>query len=140
MTTFILTAERGLLEKIAETIDLAETYHESVRRPGYVTERHADIDEHPDGGVYAYPVDEVWVKRLPELGVEFEKYGLSKEALAAKTEAVQDAPDAKETAVLDAGEFAGVALELGVKAADWTPKDMGLPGKSAELGDVGVKR
>lgn len=121
--TYIITSNRALLEKIAETIDIAEGYHESVRRPGYVTERHANIDEHPDGKEYAYPVDDVWAKRLPELGVELEKYGLSMKSLVDKTQATKGSASAKETATLDKGAFAGVAIEWSEKGADWTPKD-----------------
>jgi hypothetical protein len=123
MPIYFITQRRALIDKLADIIDRAELYHADVRRPGYVTVRHANTDVHPLGDQWAYVFDNtIWKHRAAILD-ELAKYGISKATVAAKVQRIRDALSTSESVTFTSGILAGVTLEWKEKDADWTPKD-----------------
>lgn len=115
MTVHLISADRALLEKIAEQVDVAETYHISVRRPGYVTERHANIEAHPEGNEYAYPCDEIALKHRSLLVNELVKEGAQSD-VSDKFENVLEGSKSEQI------EFGGKTLLWSEKDSSWNPE------------------
>lgn len=125
MTIHLITTDHALLEKLAEQVDIAEGYHESVRRPGHITERHAEIESHPDGLTFAYIHDETVLKYRDLIAGELEKEGLDKEAVLNQLEAIKDGTSVKEETMVK-----GIKIE-------WTEKDESWDSDKSEVGEIG---
>lgn len=122
MTTYFITARRGLIDKLAEIIDRAEGYHADVRRAGYVTERHANTDVHPLGDQYAYIFDGVIWKHRAAILDELAKYGVSRTTIATKVQRIRDALSENESVTFTSGVLSGVTLTWAKKGSDWMPE------------------
>lgn len=123
MPIYFITQRRALIDKLAEIVDRAEGYHADVRRPGYVTVRHANTDVHPLGNSYAFIFDNtIWKHRAAILD-ELAKYGISKATVANKVQRIRDALSVSESVTFTSGLLSGVTLEWKEKGADWTPAD-----------------
>lgn len=118
---YFMTDRRVVLEKLADIIDIEETYHITVRRPDYVTERHADIDEHPDGGFYAYISDDVLWKHKALIMDELESRGIDRETVRTKWQRIRDKLSANESVTIPSGLLAGVTISWAEKDMNWSP-------------------
>ncbi len=122
MATIYLTTDRkALLVKLANIIDITEGFDVSVRRPGYVTERWADIDTHPNGTVFAVLFDDtLWKNRIAILDY-LDDFGISRATIANKVQRIRDALSTNESVTFSSGLLAGVTLTFVPKGSDWTP-------------------
>lgn len=121
MPIYFITARKALLDRLAEIVDRAEGYHADVRRPGYVTQRHADTDVHPLGNQYAYVFDgTIWKHRAAILD-ELAKYGVSRATIAQKVQRLRNNQSASENVTFTGGAMVGVTIVWQEKGVDWTP-------------------
>ena len=116
---YFMTDRRIVLEKLARIIDIEQTYHETVRRPNYVTERHADIGERPDGGFYAYIADDVLWEHKALIMDEFERRGIDRETVRTKWQRIRDKLSVNESVTIPSGPLAGVTIAWAEKDAEW---------------------
>lgn len=123
MAIYFITQRRALIDKLAEIIDRAEGYHADVRPAGYVTQRHADTDVHPQGGTYAFVFDNTIWKHRSAILDELAKYGISRATIANKVQRIRDQLSTNESVTFTSGALNGVTLEWKEKAPDWTPPD-----------------
>lgn len=120
-TIFLQVSDQSLLAKLATIIDTREGY--VPLRPGYVTQRYADIDTKPDGSTFAYPNDSIVAKHLSAIGDELAKYGISKATATKALQDTQTGAKGSDAISLTSGAYAGVTVQLAAKAADWIPVD-----------------
>lgn len=121
MAIYFITQRKALIDKLAEIVDRAEGYHADVRPTGYVTQRHADTDVHPDGTQYAFVFDNTIWKHRSAILDELAKYGISRATVANKVQRIRDQLSTNETVTFTSGPLAGVTLVWAEKGSDWTP-------------------
>ena len=66
MDYYLITTDTDTLQAIADGADSVYTSWRAVDAD-YVTERYATIDDHPDDGTSAYPLDDVTVEHIVSL-------------------------------------------------------------------------